>query len=182
MTDYLVELEKKDVIYANFWLRFAALFLDGIITAPIIGIVSFINTTTWRSPIALIFIAFSGIIYKVFMEYKYGATLGKMIVKIKVVNGDLEFPSLKDILLRNVFGISIAIFSFFVSLQLIMHSPLIDERNLGQTSFLSPQSSLSFALICFIYGLDIIEGIMVAVDDRRRSIHDRIAKTFVVLK
>ncbi len=88
--------------YASFWLRFAAYFLDGIITgvaALVIGAVIGVvmgATMGVKSPGATIVIELVAMVmgllfrlaYFTFFIGKFGATPGKMACKIKVVNGD----------------------------------------------------------------------------------------------
>jgi uncharacterized RDD family membrane protein YckC len=86
---------------AGFWIRFAAVFLDGIVlwivsvairlasgmnVSQAVGIEAANNLTLhW----ILTFIQFAlGISYETFMIGKYGATLGKMACKIEVVTAD----------------------------------------------------------------------------------------------
>jgi len=87
--------------YAGFWQRFAAVFLDGIILY-IVGIVMAlpfgINVlqAVGAQPIenfaAQMYVFFArvilGLVYEVVLIGKYGATLGKMACKIKVVTPD----------------------------------------------------------------------------------------------
>ncbi|PWT98785.1 MAG: hypothetical protein C5B52_11635 [Bacteroidetes bacterium] len=183
MTDYLVELEKPQVVYANFWLRLIALILDGIIMMSVVGIITFVNLWNWRSVLILLISTFTPIVYKILMEYKYGATIGKLVLKIKVVNVDLARADLKDIILRNIFGIAFAIASFGVSLPLYLSTGAMGGfSSFGHSASLQSTTLGNYVLTCTIYGLYIIEAIMVATDDSKRSLHDRIARTFVVLR
>jgi uncharacterized RDD family membrane protein YckC len=87
--------------FAGFWIRFAAKFIDGLVMAVILAIPIVIvvmallrNTTPGQPPnvgqlllqigIQLVATLF-GVAYNTFMVGKYGATLGKMAVGIRVV-------------------------------------------------------------------------------------------------
>jgi uncharacterized RDD family membrane protein YckC len=88
------------MVYAGFWVRFSAMFLDGII----IWVVNFMiglamgtsstmlgNSTDVALSLQLIFLAIQltiGVSYETFMVGKFGATLGKMACKIHVVTAD----------------------------------------------------------------------------------------------
>ena len=88
----------QTVKYAGFWIRFAAIFLDGliliidysifiiifslIIILVIPGIASARGFFIGLMQILSIFIV---VFYETFMIGKYGATLGKMVCKLKVV-------------------------------------------------------------------------------------------------
>ncbi|MCL4788529.1 MAG: RDD family protein [Verrucomicrobia bacterium] len=89
--------------YAGFWIRFAAVFLDGLILGAVnfaIGMVAGLSagqaigaepTAALALQLVLILVQLAiGIGYETFMIGKYGATLGKMACKIRVVTADGE--------------------------------------------------------------------------------------------
>jgi len=138
--------------YAGFWIRFAAVFLDGIIlqlvNLPIQLVIGFsfgqaIGTEP-RGTLALQAISTAisfgiGITYEVLMIGKYGATLGKMACKIKVVTAD-GLPVSYGLALGRYFA------------------------------------KLLSALTC------LIGYIMAGFDEQKRALHDRICNTRVVMK
>ncbi len=84
--------------YAGFWIRFAAVFLDGLLLsipyyALYFGTIAALSRSN-PEMMSAIQIALSllqmvvGLLYEVIMIGKYGATLGKMAVKIKVVTAE----------------------------------------------------------------------------------------------
>jgi uncharacterized RDD family membrane protein YckC len=85
--------------YAGFWTRFAAKFLDGLILGAIFMVPLFYviikGATSGRSArfqLLQVFLQFgylaANVLYQVFFLGKYGATLGKMACKIRVVTAD----------------------------------------------------------------------------------------------
>jgi uncharacterized RDD family membrane protein YckC len=87
------------VTYAGFWTRFSAVFLDGIL----LGIISLATQTALAftfvrdstNPAGLVVMMLNyfvgllfGVTYETWMIGKYGATLGKMAAKVKVVMAD----------------------------------------------------------------------------------------------
>jgi uncharacterized RDD family membrane protein YckC/DNA-directed RNA polymerase subunit RPC12/RpoP len=95
------KLNLGGMIYAGFWIRFAAVFLDGLILGAVnfaIGLVAGLTASqaVGAEPagaialqVLLMVIQLAiGIGYETFMIGKYGATLGKMACKIKVVTTD----------------------------------------------------------------------------------------------
>jgi len=139
------------MVYARFFTRFAAVFLDGVILGIVnagIGLVSGIAfASTVRQPTGG-FIVFQIIItlinmciavtYETVLIAKYGATLGKMALKIKVVTAE---------------G--------------------------GQVSYLLAFGRY-FAKILSSLTL-LIGFIMAAFDDEKRALHDRICNTRVIV-
>lgn len=75
--------------YGGFWRRFAALFLDSLIVR-----IAF----SWNDTLALLL----GIAYFVWMNGAYGATIGKMILKLKIVKEDGSKINYSDALIREL--------------------------------------------------------------------------------
>jgi uncharacterized RDD family membrane protein YckC len=140
--------------YAGFWIRFAAVFVDGIILRIVSAIVALIfglglgaafGTTQQpgsfsSTQILVTLIGFViGVTYETYLIGKYGATLGKMACKIKVVT-----PQGEPI----TYGCSFA--RYF--------------------------AKILSALILFI------GYIMAAFDPEKRALHDRICNTRVIYK
>ena len=71
---------EMDIRFAKFWARFGALLIDGILILIVTVPVTFYNVTHWKTPLFFILTSLVTIIYKPFMEYRFGATLGKMAV------------------------------------------------------------------------------------------------------
>jgi uncharacterized RDD family membrane protein YckC/DNA-directed RNA polymerase subunit RPC12/RpoP len=136
--------------YAGFWIRFAAVFLDGLILGAVnfaIGLVAGLTASqaVGAEPagaiavqVVLMVIQLAiGIGYETFMIGKYGATLGKMACKIKVVTLD--------------------------------GGPVSYGRALGR--YFGKLLSYFTCLIGFI---------IAAFDDQKRALHDHICGTRVV--
>lgn len=75
--------------YASFFERFIAVLIDGLVIMVVGGIlnrlIGFGGVRTMHSASSANFIpSFVGIVYAVYMISQYGATLGKMALKIKV--------------------------------------------------------------------------------------------------
>jgi len=107
--------------YAGFWIRFAAAFIDGIILSvalfPINLIFSALSERfnfwgSWeRDGTAIGLIIIFNVIrvglywaYFVIMTGRYGATLGKMLLKLKVVGEDMGPISYGTAALREIVG------------------------------------------------------------------------------
>jgi uncharacterized RDD family membrane protein YckC len=140
--------------YAGFWVRFAAIFLDGLIlkAASVVimlvlglGVAAALIGPRYTAEAGALYFILLGTqlliaaVYEIIMVGKYGATLGKMACKIKVVLADgSPVP----------YGTSVGrYFSKFVS-----------------------------SLICAI------GYIMAAFDGEKRALHDRMCSTRVIYK
>lgn len=145
------KLSGGGLTYAGFWIRFAAVFLDGLILGAVnfaIGLVAGLTASQAvgaepAGAIALQLVLMLvqlviGISYEAIMIGKYGATLGKMACKIKVVTADGE--------------------------------PVSYARAFGR--YFAKLLSYITCLIGFI---------IAAFDDQKRALHDHICNTRVVL-
>ena len=146
------KLNTGEMVYAGFWTRFAAVFLDGLLLGAVNMGIGFIGGLAFaasaRTPsagffvlqIVLMFINLAiGATYETVLIAKYGATLGKMACKIKVVTAD---------------G--------------------------GQVSYLLALGryfAKMLSALTFMIGY-----LMAAFDDQKRALHDRICNTRVVVR
>ena len=84
--------------YAGFWRRFAATFIDCLIFIFVPGYFS--DTSQAASVLAFGL----GMAYEVWMLGMYGATVGKMVMRIKVVKENGKKLTYSDALLRTISG------------------------------------------------------------------------------
>ncbi|PWT98786.1 MAG: hypothetical protein C5B52_11640 [Bacteroidetes bacterium] len=179
MTDYLLELEKPKVIYATFWLRLFALTVDAILIIVVNRILSYFTIQFGNNVVLIFSTFFFGILYKIILEYKLGATIGKLTFRIRVVNLKLNPPVLKEVLLRNIFGILYSILAYANSLQYyLMNYVNASDPNNGPV--LSNMRILGMYIVGVFLILSFIEALYLVSDDRKRSLHDRIAGTLVI--
>lgn len=97
--------------YAGFWIRFLARFVDGLITGVVFwGVMlasgfSF-DPSTWvgGTPnfgfFGYVFAMLLPFLYEAVMLARYGQTLGKMVVRVKIVNADGSAMSIRQVLSR----------------------------------------------------------------------------------
>lgn len=173
------------VVYGGFWPRMAAFIIDMVIGSIVILPLSYYNVTTWKNLPLLLFLSSVGFIYKPAMEYKYGATLGKMVLNLTVVNHQFGKANLKEILLRNIFHILGGIITLTQAISIFMdpafeqvHS-FIDYSTMLSQGSQSGSMNIQQNISMIIYFADIITLLS---DKQKRSLHDRIGKTYVVIK
>jgi uncharacterized RDD family membrane protein YckC len=169
-----------NVKYGGFWSRFGALFIDGLVLAPVSFGLNYLNISSWKSSLLLILITLVSIAYKPFMEYTYGATLGKMALKLKVTNLNFESANLSEILLRNIFHIVPQLLALLLTVGVYGNADFESVEGWGDyTLFMQQFSVLQY--INYTAGLiTVVEAIMLLADDQKRTLHDRIGKTFVI--
>lgn len=176
----LIDTNRATVRYGGFWKRFAATLIDGIVLTPVTLGISYFNVINWKNPSVFIAVSLVCLVYKPVMEYMYGATLGKMALKLKVVNQDLEMANGAKILFRNIFNLVPSI------LTLVMTLPVYYDPEFGSVSgFMEytafTRSYASLQVISMLSGLiTIVDGIVLMADQKSRSLHDKIAGTLVI--
>ena len=184
----MTEIINKDILiqekieFATFWSRAGAYIADGIMIGAFSIIINAINISNFKSFLMYLSAATIAILYKPFMEHKYEATFGKMIFKLKVSDRNLNQIDFKRSFLR----------SFILMLPTILFVPIyylaLNNPNLTKSTELidfAQALSIEYPMVGWINNLIfiilIIEIVVLLTDQTktRRSLHDRIAKTFV---
>jgi len=185
--EILDELESRPpehVQYAGFWIRVAASLVDFLVLSPII-VLSFYNLLGYKSLLMALLLIVAQAFYKPFMEYKYGATLGKMAVKIKVVTTGFKPISINQTILRDGFYLLGFFASIFSTVALYQNPDFQNMEALqGMEGFMAigvlqtemgpdyMSTASSFLLMVAV--------IVVAFDARKQGLHDKIAGTYCV--
>lgn len=179
MENVLAEFEERSVIYGTFWQRFLALFIDGLLLSPALFI-DWYNKTEWKNSLLLIVVALLATIYKPFMEYTYGATLGKKAINLIVVSKDFEKPALRNILLRNIFDIGQRLLTLVIILMVFSMPQFQVITSIKEFSNLQRTVINPLWITIAPTVLVIIEIIFILTDAQKRSLHDRIGSTLVI--
>lgn len=161
-------LEILQIQYAKFWQRLLAILIDGTIFYILGKTIQFFF---WADYVHLLS-AISVLIYRPVMEYFYGATLGKMVLKIKVISTDRQKPTIAQIIMRNAFGIlnQFIRFSFFYA-SFSYSLPLYPG--------FATNVSLPIEVIVFFIVL-IIDTLVLICNRDNQALHDLLAKTIVI--
>lgn len=99
-----------NVVYASFGKRFLALIIDTLILELISFVVSMFLGKTSSNGFSLTgapayFVYFLYDVFNIFLIVKFGKTLGKMAMKIKIVDVNTNnIPSIGNVILREVIG------------------------------------------------------------------------------
>jgi len=164
--------------YKTFGPRFWAGFIDGLVFLPL-GLFENYLSAPARGPIILIswaIVSYSAYwLYSVSLHARYGQTVGKRVMHVKVMDVSEErIPSLRQALLRDVGYIVINASSLVYFIYIVVAQKYVTGTE--QVNSL-PEMILTFAS----FGWFLLEVITMLTNSKRRAIHDLIAKT-VVLK
>lgn len=177
-----IEQNSSSVRYGGFWVRFLAVMLDGIILAPITFGIGYFNVVSWKSMPLLVLVSLVSLAYKPIMEHLYGATLGKMALRLQVVDSGFGKAELGAILLRNIFNILPGLFSLAVSVQIYADPGFEDITGFTEFTQFGNQFPANQMVSFVNLAIMLTDSIMLGIDEQKRSLHDRIAKTYVIEK
>ncbi len=175
----------EDVKYAGFWRRAAALFVDSIVTSPLIFLIMWTQTNNISLyAVIIIPITIIGWIYNGYFLKRWGATIGKMVLKIKVTGLGGEALSYKQIFYRYVvyFGLPALSLVCFLYLYKDMDVASFDSLDTKakvdyiKTNAPPMQSWINLGINLWFWG----EFLVLIFNKRKRAIHDFMAGTVVV--
>jgi uncharacterized RDD family membrane protein YckC len=176
----LLDVEIPQITYGTFWPRVGAVFIDGLIISPFILPFTFYNMTHWKNPALYVLVSLIGLAYKPFCEFMYGYTIGKKVLKLKVVNLQYGKASLAEVLGRNIFNLTTGLVSLFLTLS-VFALPGFEEVHsfMEYSTFVSQQQTLNwFGRLSSSHYL--IDAIFLWTDNKKRTLHDRIGRTYVI--
>lgn len=163
--------------YKTFWPRFWAGFIDGLVFLPITLFDSYLSAPA-RGPIILIswaIISYTAYwLYSVSLHARFGQTLGKRAMHVKVMDVSEErIPSLGQAFLRDIGYIILNISSLVYFVYIVAaHKYVAGTEQVNSL----PGRILAFAGL----GWFLLEVITMFANSKRRAIHDLIAKTVVL--
>ncbi|NJC26839.1 RDD family protein [Neolewinella antarctica] len=175
------------VRFAGFGVRLGATVIDYLVLLPFIGAVTYFTMFSPNfSMLALTSIL--SLLYKPVMEGIYGATVGKMATKIKVVAKENEPITLSQSFLRAAPWLVAGIVGLYFN-YLIFQIPGIEnadgfmEYGLIVAEHQAEQgTSLNTILQQSIAWLPLVSALVMLGNKRKQAAHDLLAETYVVYK
>lgn len=181
MENLLNDFEEPQYTYVGFWPRFGALFIDALILIAVSYFIKLPLQELDNELVVLIVTAMVPLFYHLLLEYKFAATLGKMLLKIKIVNYEMQPPTLSNIILRNIIYIGLQFVSFGKDLYNYYKAQSFEFDQLdGLASYFTPMVIVGLFYSAGVFVIYIIELVFLLNDQKHRALHDRIGKTYVV--
>jgi uncharacterized RDD family membrane protein YckC len=176
--DLLVEKNEIQHEYAGFWIRTGASLIDLVVYLPIIGI-NIYNLNSLKSLPLQIFTTVLLMVYKPWMEFQYGSTLGKMAVRVKVVSRDSDSISIQQAVIRNAPGFASQILAMITTVLLFMHPDFQTVSSMDEVANLEDRvfTSVPEYVITSFY---MISCFAVAFNANKQALHDSMAGTFCI--
>jgi uncharacterized RDD family membrane protein YckC len=183
MTDEEPLFPETDVKFATFWPRLGAMILDSIIIAVITIPVTLINLSTWKIPSLYILTTIITLTYKPLMEYRYGATVGKMAAGLKVVGHNFEKITLNEELKRVSFYY---LPSILIAIMTAKSYFTVDFSSISGFQDFQTFVGATNPAIPWVNGIVFVffvaDCITFFTNEQRRSLHDMYAETYVIQK
>ena len=162
--------------YHTFWPRVSAAIIDGIVLMPL----AFVADPDLYAPgngivaIAVNVVGYAiPILYSVLMHARYGQTLGKMAVRVRVLDlSESRLPTLRQAFFRDIGEIG---FDLVMLGQLVI--AVSGGTYAGGDEYLIPAVD---ALMWAGFGWTFLEIVTMLTNSKRRAVHDYIAHTVVV--
>jgi uncharacterized RDD family membrane protein YckC len=176
--DLLIENAADKREYAGFWIRVGASLIDLVVYLPVLG-VNMYNLYFLKSlPLQLI-TTFVLLVYKPFMEYRYGATLGKMAVKIKVMDSDSGSITIPQAVIRNLPSLLSQLLSVITAVLLFLEPDFQEASSMMEVAALQKEvmSPIPNYVVSLFY---MVSCITVAFSATKQGLHDMMAGTFCV--
>ena len=175
----------RDSLYAGFWRRLGAMFLDILFLMPLIFIMYYLNSLSVNMYLyTLVPNLLFGLWYNIYLPKKHGGTPGKLVAGMKIIRLDGTDIEWKEAILRHIVLFGLTIFSSVMMVCCLLQADETTYMNLGwlgQAKYLMSLSPGFFLLYTWISNIWIYsEFIVLLTNKRKRAIHDYIAGTVIV--
>jgi uncharacterized RDD family membrane protein YckC len=176
--DLLVEKSTVQHEYAGFWIRVGASLIDLVVYLPVFG-VNMYNMYFWKSLPVQLFTTFLLMVYKPFMEYQYGGTLGKMAVSVKVVDGDSHSISITQSVIRNAPSLLSQVVTLIGAMLLFLNPDFQSADSMMEVATLQNEvmSPIPNYIISFFL---FVSYITVGLSSKKQGLHDMMAGTYCI--
>jgi len=164
--------------YQTFWPRFCAGVVDGFVFIPI-TLLDQVLSSPDLGPLILItwgVISYTVYwLYSVLLHARYGQTLGKMVMHVKVLDlSEERIPTLHQAFIRDIGYIVLNTLSLAYLIYLVIAGRYVTGVESDDTTL--PGRILVWASL----GWFLLEVVSMATNNKRRAFHDYIAGTVVV--
>lgn len=175
--------QSQPILFATFWQRVGAWMLDNLILSPISLGLTFYALIYVKSFALSLLPSLIHLLYKVWMEKTYGATLGKQIVGIRVTDESLQGISYSQSFTRNYFYLFILILAFFQQYDLFSINAMQSADTIVKIVEIQQLQDPLLSRVSILFNiLFMVDCLLMQGDASKRTLHDRWAKTIVLKK
>lgn len=174
-------VDPSELRYANFTVRAVARVIDLFVLFPVSAAAAYFTLYEPNLSIVLL-LALLDAAYKPTMETVYGWTVGKRIMKLKVVaQHDLGPIDLNQSLIRFLPWALVFCVTVFLNTRYFQDPNFVEIEDLeAYLKFLQDHPLSQNFFIGLLQYLPLFSAVFVFSDPFRRALHDRLAKTYCV--
>lgn len=175
--------DENEIQFGKFWDRVGAYLLDVLIIGALSTACSYLNILFIKSFWFYALFSIPVLVYKPLMESFYGATLGKMALRLKVTDHQFERIGIERSFLRSLILIAPSLFYFPLYYSAFHNPAILDAGGLLQFSAALVQQYPASRYIGNIAAvLFVIDVVVLASEAKQksRSFKDVIAGTYVI--
>lgn len=165
--------------YAGFWERVGASIIDFLIFIPLF-VLTYYNLMNLKNLVLALVLSFVWIIYKIYMEGAKGATIGKRVMKIVVVNENNEIINMNQSIARNSLYIINTLLGLITTVMVFNAIGFEDNTSFMEVSKFQQENG--FTVGGYFGFLILISVIWVAFDKQKQALHDKIGKTYCAIR
>ena len=173
------QTQYSEIKYAGFWERVGASLIDFLIFLPVYGL-SFYNSMNLKNLVLALVLGFVFLIYKIYMEGVKGATIGKRVMHIVVINEQNEKATMNQVIARNSLYILNTLVGIFSTVLIFNAAGFEDATTFMEISTFQQQNGSPIGTIVGVIVL--ISVIVVAFDKHKQALHDKIGKTYCAIR
>ena len=171
--------------YAGFWLRLIAMFIDGIVFLPVAIIYLYTRAESWEIAVmTTIPYCFLYALYNIYFHGRWGRTIGKMVIRIKVVTQNGKDIQYRHAFMRHSVDLVLAALSavaFSMALDSVkdigfFHGDWQQLNTLFHNALPTWWNSVKAATQTWVFS----ELVVLLTNKEKRSVHDFIAGTLVI--
>lgn len=171
--------------FAGFGVRLGAYIIDVLVLIPVIG-ASMYFTMFNPNALAFLLISILSAFYKPVLEGLYGATVGKMALKIKVVGAEGVPVTINQAFIRWVPFLLGAVFSWWFTYGMISGAAAEGISGFMEYSMYQQEQTAEMGATATIGQLSglipIISALFMLGNARKQAAHDKLAETYVIYR
>ncbi|MEI6277186.1 MAG: RDD family protein [Prolixibacteraceae bacterium] len=175
----------SESIYAGFWIRLGAMFLDGFFLWPLTSLVSYLNgkgIDMYYYTVVPMFLF--GLWYNIYLPRRYGGTPGKLAAGISIIRLDGAAIAWKEAALRYLVTLVFVVMTICLTIYCLGKADEETYVGIGwmkRTAYLVTFAPLLFKITTWSQSLwEFSELIVLLTNPRKRALQDFMAGTVVV--
>lgn len=170
--------------YAGFWSRLVALLIDTAVVMPLIGVSIWSMSSRTTALLFELPFAFAFAFYNIYLIGRWGQTLGKMAMKIRVVRVDGREAGFEHAFYRHAVDLAFSLIGSALTIYALMSVTDYEYAMLdfdGRLDLVENKTGIWTGVANRLSSVWVgSEVIVLLLNEKRRALHDFIAGTVVI--